>query len=117
MNSFETDKILKPNFKKIATFQFTTEAMIIKGKLESEGIEVFIRDNNIVDANPFYSNAVGGVKLFVRDEDFDRTEEILSEMQQQENDNLLFIVKDDETDTKPNTIFRIIEFIRSLFSV
>ncbi|MBC7655284.1 MAG: DUF2007 domain-containing protein, partial [Oligoflexus sp.] len=51
----------KSIFKIIATYQYTSEAIIFKGKLESEGIEVFMRDNNTVDTNPLYSNAVGGV--------------------------------------------------------
>ena len=54
--------------------------MIYQGKLESQGIEVFLRDNNIVDSNPLYSNAVGGVKLFVKTEDFDKANEILGEI-------------------------------------
>lgn len=52
----------------IGRYQYTSEALIYKGKLESEGIEVFIRDNNTIDANPLYSNAIGGVKLFVKKE-------------------------------------------------
>ena len=70
----------EPIFKIIATYQYSSEAIIFKGKLESEGIEVFIRDNNIVDTNPLYSNAVGGVKLFVKSEDFFEANRILSEV-------------------------------------
>lgn len=46
---------------------FTTEieAQIVKGRLESEGLLVEMRDHNLVSADWFYSNAVGGVKLFV----------------------------------------------------
>lgn len=102
-------------FKKIAVFQFTSEAMILKGRLESEGIEVFIRDNNIVDANPFYSNAVGGVKLFVREEDFETACEILSEMQGQEKEAPLHIVTDEETEQESNVLFSFIKFFKSLF--
>jgi len=65
-------------FQKIATFQYSSEAIIFKGKLESEGIEVFLRDNNTVDSNPLYSNAVGGVKLFVKNDDFDKATDIFS---------------------------------------
>ena len=63
-------------FQKIATFQYSSEAIIFKGKLESEGVEVFIHDNNTVDSNPLYSNAVGGVKLFVKNEDFEKATDI-----------------------------------------
>lgn len=67
-------------FKLLRRFQYTSEAIIFQGKLESQGIEVFLRDNNIVDSNPLYSNAVGGVKLFVKTEDFERANDILGEV-------------------------------------
>ncbi len=67
-------------FTLLQRFQYSSEAIIYQGKLESQGIEVFIRDNNIVDSNPLYSNAVGGVKLFVKTEDFERAKEILGEV-------------------------------------
>ena len=70
----------KSIFKIIATYQYTSEVIIFKGKLESEGIEVFMRDNNTVDTNPLYSNAVGGVKLFVKSEDFFIANTILSQV-------------------------------------
>ena len=64
----------------IGRYQYTSEALIYKGKLESEGIEVFIRDNNTIDANPLYSNAIGGVKLFVKKEDENLAYLILSQL-------------------------------------
>ena len=67
-------------FKKIGQFQYSSEAYIYKGKLESEGIEVFIRDNHTVDSDPLVSNAIGGVKLFVRQNDYEKAEIILSEI-------------------------------------
>ncbi|MGL2962844.1 DUF2007 domain-containing protein [Flavobacterium sp. RSB2_4_14] len=67
-------------FKLLRRFQYTSEAIIYQGKLESQGVEVFLRDNNIVDSNPLYSNAVGGVKLFVKTEDYQKAEEILGEV-------------------------------------
>lgn len=66
------------NFKLVRSFQYTSEAQIFSGKLESEGIEVFLKDTYIVDSNPIWSNAVGGVKIFVKTEDFDKATEILS---------------------------------------
>ena len=67
-------------FEKIATFQYSSEAIIYQGKLESEGIEVFLRDNFTVESNPLYSNAVGGIKLFVKSEDAERAKEVLSDV-------------------------------------
>jgi len=53
-------------FTLIGRFQYSSEATIYKGKIESEGIEVYMRDTATVDANPLYSNAIGGVKLYVK---------------------------------------------------
>ena len=73
---------MKEQFQLIGRYQYSSEALIFKGKLESEGIEVFIRDNNIVDSNPLYSNAVGGIKLFVKEEDLEKAQLVLSEVSQ-----------------------------------
>ncbi|MEN9907712.1 MAG: hypothetical protein RLZZ540_853 [Bacteroidota bacterium] len=67
-------------FTLIGRYQYTSEALIYKGKLESEGIVVFIRDNAVIDANPLYSNAVGGVKLYVENKDLVSAQEILSQI-------------------------------------
>ena len=79
-------------FQLIGRYQYSSEAIIYKGKLESEGVEVYMRDNNIVDSNPLYSNAVGGIKLFVKKEDFENAQHILSEVSQfslDENNQLI----------------------------
>lgn len=67
-------------FLKIGQYQYSSEAFIYKGKLEADGIEVFVRDNFTIDSDPMVSNAIGGVKLFVREEDYKRAVEILSEI-------------------------------------
>jgi hypothetical protein len=64
----------------IGRYQYTSEALIYKGKLESEGVDVYIRDNNTVDANPLYSNAIGGVKLFVHSGHEKKAYSILSQI-------------------------------------
>ncbi|OBX23530.1 MULTISPECIES: putative signal transducing protein [Bizionia] len=56
---------MQNTFKTIAVFPYTAEADIIKGRLEAEGIEVFLLDNHTINTNPIVSNAIGGVKLKV----------------------------------------------------
>jgi tetratricopeptide (TPR) repeat protein len=63
----------------IATFSHVLEAHIVKGRLETEGIWSFVADENTVVANWLYSNAVGGVKLQVREEDVDAAQLILAD--------------------------------------
>ena len=67
-------------FKKIATFQYSAEAMITKGRLEADGIEVFMADNMTIDTDPLISNAIGGVKLYVRTEDLEKAKASLAEI-------------------------------------
>ncbi len=64
-------------FRKIANYQYTSEAYLFKGKLESEGVEVFLQNENTVNTDPLLSNAVGGVKLFVKSEDVMKAKQIL----------------------------------------
>jgi Putative prokaryotic signal transducing protein len=62
----------------VATFSLPVEAHIAKTKLESEGIECFVADENIVSLNWLYSGAVGGIKLQVSEADYARAERILN---------------------------------------
>ncbi len=65
-------------FNKIANYQYTSEAYLFKGKLESEGIEVFLQNENTINTDPLLSNALGGVKLFVKSEDVMKAKQILA---------------------------------------
>lgn len=67
------------NWITIISFTYPHEAYLAKGKLESEGIEVIIKDELTAQVNNFYSNAIGGVKLLVRDIDFNNANQILVE--------------------------------------
>ena len=73
---------MEPQFTFLSSYTYSSEAQIFKGLLESNGIDVFLRDNHTVDADPLVSNAVGGVKLFVKTQDLDRAKTILSEVRQ-----------------------------------
>jgi DNA-directed RNA polymerase subunit RPC12/RpoP len=67
-------------FQLLRRFQYSSEAIIYQGKLESQGVEVFVRDNHVIDSNPLYSNAVGGVKLYVKTEDVNKANKILQDI-------------------------------------
>jgi len=49
---------MSDTFKTIARFQYSTEAQIIKGRLEADGIQVFLFDNLTIDTDPLVSNAI-----------------------------------------------------------
>lgn len=56
---------MSETFYTIASFEFTADVQIVKGKLESEGIAVFLKDENTLNSDPLISHAIGGVKLQV----------------------------------------------------
>lgn len=55
------------NWVTIISFTYPHEAHMAKAKLESEGIETMIQDELTAQVNNFYSNAIGGVKLLVKE--------------------------------------------------
>jgi predicted RNA-binding Zn-ribbon protein involved in translation (DUF1610 family) len=73
----------------IAAFNEPTEAHIMKGRLEAEGILCFLSDEHIVGAQPFYSVAVGGVKLKVTEQDEAEAREVLARIQGGDSEFLL----------------------------
>ncbi|MFA9388305.1 MAG: putative signal transducing protein [Prolixibacteraceae bacterium] len=70
MNEIETWQILQ-------TFIYPHEAHVASTFLESEGITTEIRDELTAQVNNFYSTAIGGVKILVKEEDFNRGIEVL----------------------------------------
>jgi len=68
---------LSNRFVTIITVSYPEQLAVIRGYLEAEGIECFVQDELTVQVNPFYSNAVGGVKLQVRESDKEEACEIL----------------------------------------
>lgn len=67
-------------FYQLASFEYVADVQIVKGKLESEGIPVFLRDENTLNSDPLISNAIGGVKLQVYYKDKNRAIEIYDEI-------------------------------------
>lgn len=62
----------------VRTFTYAHEAAIAKSLLQSEDIYCFLKDELTIQANPFYSNALGGVKLQVPACDACRAADILN---------------------------------------
>jgi len=60
----------------VATFFNASEAYIIKGLLESEGIEAMIFDENAAAYTPI---VIGGVRLVVRQSDLEKAKKILEQ--------------------------------------
>lgn len=63
---------MKQEFYTLGAFEYVADVQIIKAKLESEGIPVFLRDENTLNTDPLISTAIGGVKLQVYTSDKDK---------------------------------------------
>lgn len=62
----------------IATYSKLEDAHLAASKLQGSGIEAYVRDEHTVNMQWLYSNAIGGVKVEVAEEDFERAHEVLN---------------------------------------
>lgn len=104
-------------FTLLRRFQYSSEAIIYQGKLESQGIDVFLRDINTIDSNPLYSNLLGGIKLYVKTEDFEKANEILSDVSLYSVDDDNHPLKCPKCATEQVAMEPTIDGIQSLFRV
>lgn len=74
-------------FTTIAVFEYAADVQVIKGRIESEGIPVFLRDENTINTDPMASVAIGGVKLQVYSRDKDRAIAIYDSIRAYAQDN------------------------------
>ncbi len=65
----------------LQSFNNYIDAHLLMGRLESEGIECWLQDENTVTINPVWTNAVGGIKLMVKKEDAVLARQILWEIE------------------------------------
>lgn len=63
----------------IARYSFPWEAQIVKARLDAEGIPAFVADEQTINMQWLYSNAMGGVRLQVPKAFASRAIEILAE--------------------------------------
>lgn len=63
----------------LKTYMYPSEAYPLMSKLESEGINCFLDGENTITVHPFLSNAIGGVKLKIRESDAETALNIIRE--------------------------------------
>ncbi|KQC31771.1 hypothetical protein AAY42_14055 [Flagellimonas eckloniae] len=74
-------------FHTLGSFEFPADVQIIKGRLEAEGIPVFLKDENTINSDPLISGAIGGVKLQVYSTDKERAKAIYDAIRNYATDN------------------------------
>ena len=71
-------------FIPIKSFDSYITANIWFGRFSEEGIDCYLKDENTVTINPFLGNAIGGIKLCVRDSQMETAKAMLLQF---ENEN------------------------------
>ena len=61
----------------LVRYSTPTEAYLLKGCLDAEGVPSYVADGNLVQANQLLSNAVGGVRVMVPQSHFEQATAIL----------------------------------------
>lgn len=75
---------MRDDYTILTVFEYSTEAQLTKSKLDSEGIRTMLMDEKTVDSDPLISQAIGGVKLLVHNEDLERGLNIYNEIRDYE---------------------------------
>ena len=103
-------------FYKIANYQYSSEAYLFKAKLESEGIEVFLQNENTVNTEPAWSNAIGGVKLFVFADDVMKAKQILDSIPEYSFDDTGELLVCPNCGSDKTKMFTTIKDVKSFFA-
>lgn len=77
---------MRDDFTVLAVFEYSTEAQILKSKLASENIRVMLMDEKTIDSDPLISQAIGGVKLLVHNNDLEKATIIYNKVRTYEKD-------------------------------
>ena len=84
---------MNSNYKILAVFEYSTEAHVTKSRLDADGFGTMLMDEKTIDSDPLISNAIGGVKLLVHQNDFKEAAKIYNEIrayQKDQNENDIF---------------------------
>ncbi|MBL6964200.1 MAG: DUF2007 domain-containing protein [Bacteroidetes bacterium] len=73
---------MESEFEIIGVYQNPHIAHILRTRLESEGINAWVTDENTIMNTAFYSDKVGGAKLQVRKKDAEEATIILNSIEQ-----------------------------------
>lgn len=102
----------------LQVFDNPIDAHVLKSKLESEGIQSVLFDENMVSLNPLFNITVGGIKLKISDTDLEQAQELLHTLNKtphtDENDQEIKCPKCDSKELY--TGFKSMKGIKGIFS-
>lgn len=70
----------------MGSFTYATDAHVVVAKLEAEGIQCFLDDENLATTQHFLSNAIGGIKVKVKQEDYIEADKIFRQYYKDKNE-------------------------------
>ena len=76
----------------VKVFSTPTEAHLFKSRLENEGIDCYLFDENIAGMNFTYDVAIGGIKAKVNSADTQRVKEVLQQLEAEQKAKDMFII-------------------------
>jgi hypothetical protein len=102
--------------KTIATFSTPEEAHLFRTRLEAASIPAYVLDEYIVQLNWTWSNAVGGVRVQVSDDDLSSAREFLAEDTPQKAEDAVAVVCPccGSDQTAPNELYRRLAYLTLL---
>jgi hypothetical protein len=96
----------------VGTFSKPEEAHLLRMRLEAGGVPAFIQDENMVQMDWLYSNAIGGVRVQIAEEDLEAAKQILNEEPVSNGDpNMAKCPKCGSTDSAPDELARRLAFL------
>lgn len=73
------------HFKTIAIFQYPAEYAVLQLLFDQEEIRYIFQNETMISVFPFYSNAIGGIRLQVHIDDIAQAEEIIKNLDHPSN--------------------------------
>lgn len=77
------------DFILLQSFTNYIDAHIILGRLQEEGINCWLKDENVVTVNPIWTNAAGGIKLMVAEDHFEKAQNLLLQFDEEKRKNFI----------------------------
>jgi pentatricopeptide repeat protein len=71
------------DFVHVYTYNNYIDANIILGRLQSEGVNCWLKDENTSTIMPIWNQATGGIRLMVAESDVEKAVELLKQMQEE----------------------------------
>jgi len=75
------------DFLLLQSFTNYIDAHIMLGRLQVEGINCWLKDENVVTVNPILTNATGGIKVMVAADQFEHAKNLLLEFDEEKRNN------------------------------